>query len=300
MKNDRFRKDADLLLSGLQWTQADTKSVLSALKGEQPKMKRKMSLGLVLALVFVLLAAAALAAGLIFSPKVEAANLAYDALEKQYGITPAMQTVFDRSMTASDDDQTKVITLQSVEPQWADQIGVYTVTVHGQKAQAVWSHDDEPMTDGLDSPVWGAQQIGVIISDYAAACAAVHADELPQATPDPAVLAANEAQWEKNEAEARSRAKLTLEECRQIAVESISQVYKLTADQRAALRTEDDESCVNYTMQDGDPAIVLVYMLTQDESGSFTDGDGQYTVTINAETGVIENILYDSGLASNG
>ena len=42
------------------------------------------------------------------------------------------------------------------------------------------------------------------------------------------------------------------------------------------------------------------FWLHQEEDAVHTDGDGLYWVRINAETGVIEEMHYDSALAGNG
>ncbi|MDD3336938.1 MAG: hypothetical protein PHI98_15760 [Eubacteriales bacterium] len=291
MKNNRFRNDADLLLGSLTWTQADQNRVLSELRGEPPKMKRKMSLVLVLAMVLVLLATVALAAGLIFSPKYDAVRLANAALKLQYGITPEMMTVFYREDAIKDADGNDVLVYRSVESQWAEQIGVYTVTAQGQNAKAAWSHDGETISDGLTSPVWGSSQIRLILSDYAAACEAVLKDGAPMTTPDPAEIAKNQQRRLEEAAMAKKAATLTLEEARKLALEAITQEYALTDAQRAELKTTDDESDYYYRMENGEPVIEICYR---------PDADGQYWVTINAQTGVIEDVLYDSGLAGNG
>ena len=58
--NERFRKDADTLLSGLKWSREDAQTVLLNVKGEKPEMKRKLSAALAVSLAIVLLAATAL------------------------------------------------------------------------------------------------------------------------------------------------------------------------------------------------------------------------------------------------
>ena len=65
--NERFRKDADTLLSGLKWSREDAQTVLLNVKGEKPEMKRKLSAALAVALAIVLLAATALGFGMLKS-----------------------------------------------------------------------------------------------------------------------------------------------------------------------------------------------------------------------------------------
>ena len=54
------------------------------------------------------------------------------------------------------------------------------------------------------------------------------------------------------------------------------------------------------TYQEGQPLVHLMFWLWQEDEGPFTEKDGQYWVTINLQTEVIEDILYDAGLAGNG
>ena len=54
---------------------------------EEPVMKKKVSLGLVFAIVLVLITAAALATTLLLSPRADAVRTADRALEEKYGIT---------------------------------------------------------------------------------------------------------------------------------------------------------------------------------------------------------------------
>ena len=287
----RLQHALDTTLSGLSGDPWLKGRVLQSAKGEKPKMKRKMSLGLVLIIVLALMAAVALATGLIFSPRYDAVRLANEALDKQYGITPTMMTVLYRADAVPDVSGNDVIIYRSVEDQWAEQIGVYTVTVRDGKAEATWSHDGEPISEGFSSPVWGEKQIALILSDYGAACEAVHIDDTPIAMPSPEEIAANHQRREENAAAAKARAKITPEEARALALEAITQVYGLTDSQRAALYTVDDEDGSYYGMENGVPVLNICY---------YEQGDGQYWVTVNVESGVIEDVLYDSGLAGNG
>ena len=59
-----------------------------------------------------------------------------------------------------------------------------------------------------------------------------------------------------------------------------------------------EESCW-WKMQGNTPIAEPYYWLTLNE-GAWTAGDGIYIVEVNAESGVIEGIIYDSGIAGNG
>lgn len=102
--------------------------------------------------------------------------------------------------------------------------------------------------------------------------------------------------------EARERAKITIEEAENIAREAIETTYGLTRGQMEKMEAVWDE--VNYPypydMLDGKPVISVWFGLTQNEAAGHVEGDGVYAVDVNVETGVIESILYDSGLNGNG
>ena len=61
-----------------------------------------------------------------------------------------------------------------------------------------------------------------------------------------------------------------------------------------------------YHMQEGKPIFTVMLSLHQKTSDDlnvtppFTEKDGVYWVDVNVETGVIENILYDTQLGGNG
>ena len=55
-------------------------------------------------------------------------------------------------------------------------------------------------------------------------------------------------------------------------------------------------------MMAGDTPVIQIYLwLWQGGSSApFVEGDGVYQVEVNAQTGTIERILYDSTLSGNG
>lgn len=272
-------------------------------KEEKPIMKRKMSAALIFALVLVLLSVSAFAASLMFSPRYDAGKLANQALLEKYGITEKMMTVFYREITENEEGTVTVRYLPNDDSNGVDQLlGVYTVTVRNGKAEAVWSLDGEEMTDDLASLAWGAAQLEKMVTDYSAAMQYLsshspqgEAPDRPQPTPMPAEQVA---QYEQ---EARSRAKLSGAECKQIAMAAITSEYGLTEAQAKLLYPvyDDQADGMYYTMEDGRPVGVLIFQLWQGHE-SWTEKDGHYVVRINVETGVIEDMIYDSGLAANG
>ena len=94
-----------------------------------------------------------------------------------------------------------------------------------------------------------------------------------------------------------------------IARQALISVYGLTDEQLAMLET-DEEIRENsyYWMLDGKPVYEVCCWLLQDKTEyddpsvfpEFTEKDGYYAVDVNVETGVIEEIYYESGMGGNG
>ena len=114
---------------------------------------------------------------------------------------------------------------------------------------------------------------------------------------------------EEYEQQARAAAKLTEEEMIGIARQAVISVYGLTDEQMAMMGTDEEireES--TYWMLDGKPVYSVWFWLLQDTTEyddpsvfpEFTEKDGIYTVDVNVETGVIEEIYYESGMGGNG
>ena len=104
-------------------------------------------------------------------------------------------------------------------------------------------------------------------------------------------------------AEAESRGKITIEQAVATGKDAIIQEYKLTKEQSDKLEYQPDMIYASY--ESDEPLINLCYCLWQKEivtgyAEDFTEKDGQYWVTINLITGIIEDLVYDSGLAANG
>ena len=128
----------------------------------------KKTMALVLAAVLLLGTAAALAAGLIFSEKVDAKTVAQQALAGQYGFTPAMEAFFDCEV--NEDGRTVVFTPAADTGAGVEEkLGVYTVTLgKGNQATVSWSHDGETIGEGTQSPVWDTKLLAAAIERKAA------------------------------------------------------------------------------------------------------------------------------------
>ena len=306
-------------LSGLKENPFLVQRIIATSKGEKVVGKKRLSIGFVFAMVVVFATITALAVSLVFSPRYDAKRLANQALKDQYGITDEMMTVFNRRDTQAEPDGSRVFTYKAMEDIYANQIGVYTVTVKDGKTSAVWSHDGEDTTGGIQADAWGAEQIAMLCSDqYGEVLAqlsghldapAANSTTVPQRVPDPisaedaaaieAEALAEQAAWEKGKAQIMTASKISLDEAYRLAVSAVSSEFGLNATQCGQFVFDDEPDGATYRFMDGQPVVDLFLRLTQKEDATHTEKDGIYVVSVNMDDGVIEDTVYDSGLAAN-
>ncbi len=320
MKKFDFQELVDQNLSGLVWDEAKRRTVLQAVRKEERPVK-KLSTTFILIAAIVCLSVTALAAGLVFSSRVDAANLAEKAMADTYGVTDTMlSTFFSRTVSETADGGTTVV--YSGIDFLRDVLGEYTVSVKDGAATAVWSHDGESTSGLFDAEAWGKEQLEEMLrtaaerhdlsafSEKAKAVAAkqeVASDELPEGSA-----------WEKTgEAEALAAAKASSyseEDLLKLAHDAVVSAYQFTDDQAKMLKfvfeledmADDTADYLYYRMKDGKPMLTVMLSLQQQVSDDpsafapFTQRDGVYWVDVNVETGVIEDLLYDSQLGGNG
>ena len=103
MKKFDFQELVDQNLSGLVWDEGKRRAVLQAVRKEERPVK-KLSTTFILIAAIVCLSVTALAAGLVFSSRVDAAKLAEKAVADTYGVTePMLSTFFSRTVTETAD-----------------------------------------------------------------------------------------------------------------------------------------------------------------------------------------------------
>lgn len=314
-EKNRVQSAMNRSLSGLKENPFLTQRILSAAKEGQPVMKRKVSIAFVLTAVVALVTVTALAFGLVFSPQYEAKRLALEALHDQYGITDEMMTVFRQYDSVIGPHGERVFLYEAAEEAFAEQIGVYSVTVQDGKANAVWNHDGKELAGGLESDAWGAEQLALLCSrfeekDTAQPGSTEDVTPVPtdvvESDVDPAAVAeaearaqARQAEWEESRAQVEAAAQITLEEAKKLAIAAVGSEYDLTDAQREKFVLYEDSDGIRYSFIENQPVVDLYLRLTQAEDRSHTKKDGIYVVTVNMETGVIEDVTYDSGLAAN-
>ncbi len=300
MKTDDHIKIQNAVNHRLAGLSGDPLLALKITQNPQGKvilMKKKLSLSLAFVLALVLLAATALAANLLFSPRYDATRLANEALKEKYGITDNMMTVLYRE-SKHNEDGSATVTYQSVEK--IARIGVYTVTVKNGKADATWSLDGTDTAGGLEAKAWGAEQIGLMLTDYAKVMGYLANNQDAGQSPVFQKPALTEEERAIKAAETKilvlKAAKITLEDARLITRQALMKEYELTPEQEKFLAQYDGEE---YFEMDGEsPLFTKFYHLSQGQK--WMEKDGIYVVTINLMTGEIEDIIYDSTLAGNG
>lgn len=325
MKNNAFHELVDRSLSGLVWDERKRRQVLAAVSEEEKPVK-KISATFILAAAIICISVTALAAGLIFSPKYDAVRIANKAMEEKYGITADLLSLFYREVKENEDGTATVtFSIPAKEDFPADRIGEYSVIVSGSNAAATWSKEGMSTSGGLSAEAYGAEQLHMLSYDYAATMVKLRdMGILPSPSEDGVKpnlrLTGGKIEWteedqaEADRAEAEAQAQEenrlkeiakaeqagqhTVQEAAVLAKEAIVQEYGLNKLQQAKLKFEPDSTYIVY--QDGHPVACMLFWLTQDDEGAFTEKDGQYWGLVNLETGVIEDILYDSGLAGNG
>ena len=101
--------------------------------------------------------------------------------------------------------------------------------------------------------------------------------------------------------QAQALAKIMPEQAAQLAKDAAAEVYGLSPAQKDSMEWIDDVAPSPYAMA-GDTPVIQIYLWLWEggSSAPFVEGDGVYQVEVNAQTGTIESILYDSTLSSNG
>ena len=143
---DGLREIVDRELSGLRWQPRNRHAVLARTKGE-PKMKKRLSAGLILAVVLTLAAVSALAVyALTCSPEAEAIYQARQAVMNAYGLTAETMGLFHAEHQEANGGWR--VTFRASGMVDAGRAGVYTVVKTADGMTAAWSHD------GLDPVLW--------------------------------------------------------------------------------------------------------------------------------------------------
>jgi len=301
---------------------------------EEPVMKKKVSLGLVFAIVLVLLSVAALATTLLFSRKAEASRTADRAMEKEIGIGSEMMTFFARGEEEQEDGSVLVTYTGAGSLEYV--LGTYSVLVKDGKAEISWNREGEDVSGGYEADAWGIEQLKQMLTDCldeetkslvlakAEETAAKHGMQEDDA-PSEEIEGLHE-QIEARKTAALNARKLSEEEMIAAGRSFIISNYGLNEEQIARMELytnyvpefsdeegvipEEDNGNDWYDMINDRPCFRVEYLLGQPEvpeqEGVVVtplpreEKDGYYIVYVNVETGEIEEYEFNSGLGGIG
>lgn len=308
MKNHDFQELVDRNLSELVWDERKRRKVLLAVSEEEKPVKRISKTFILATAVAVCLGVTALASGLVFSGRVDAARLAERALYEEYGITAEMLDFFVRT-----NEEKNVVRYDGCSPM-AYVLGSYTVTVENGRADASWSWDGEDLSAGFDGRAWGAAQLDEICREarhsldseayMRKARAVAAANGASVASPDgPALTNAEQKALQEKQREdaekAKAAAKLTVPEMEAIAREAVALRYEFDEEQTARLKVWNEE--IRYGLVEGAPCCRFWLSLGYMEDGyTGGKGTGTYDVAVNVENGTVEDMWYNSDLGGAG
>ena len=321
MKNNEFQELVDQNLSGLVWDERKRLRVLYAVS-EEVKPVKKISTTFILIAAILCISVTALAAGLVFSNRVDATKMAEKALTDTYGITDSMlSTFFSRSIEEQSDGSMRITYAESNDLHYV--LGEYTILVKDGKASASWNHEGEDTTGLFEADAWGKEQLEemmylakrdheiIAFNDMAKSIAKKYGDMPHGAGSDKATTVREGAEEAKAAAKA---SKFTEEDLIVKACDAAISAYDLNREQADLLKpvfeledmADSREDYMYYHMQEGKPIFTIMLDLHQQKSDdpdhfpAYSEKDGVYWVDVNVETGVIENIRYDTQLGGNG
>ena len=247
-----------------------------------------------------------------YSERLQAVITAAHALEETYGITPEMLVYFTREVTPGDNGTWRIT--WKGDDVFVTALGVYTASVSAGKAAVTWSHDGKANDGSYNSAVWGSEQLRTLLSkvatqhDYSAEWLRAQsimaaAGDLPNSgawggAEEPADGEDTELQPQIDDSvQAKDLSKVSLNEAAVIARTAIQRVYGLTDAQASMLEWQEED--VWYRMESGNPQVLLRFWLWQG-SEDYTPMDGGYNVTVNVDTGIVDDMHFESNLAGNG
>ena len=266
------------------------RQTLMQLEDKPTHARPKRMVWLAAALVLVLAAAVAVAAGLTRSAKYDAKRLAHQALEEKYGFTRDMDSFFTCSVEEADGQTVVTYRANADIGDFAWKLGDYIVTIRDGKAEASWSNDGEAVGGDFSSDVWDTALLARGIERRKAG-----------------------EEWYEITGE-------TLE-----TGESLSGAEKITPEVSAAgesavqpgegMLAEQEALDLARQALEGDGGISaealndpesVTYAVCQKEEGKtvwnvwFHSAEGISVVTLDAADGTILDVIIDTGMAGNG
>ena len=266
------------------------KRTLSQLEDRPMRARPKRMVWLAAALVLVLAAAVAVAAGLTRSAKYDAKLLAHQALEEKYGFTRDMDSFF--RCTVEEKAGGMVVTYSADEDvgDFAWKLGDYIVTIRDGKAEASWSNDGEAVGGDFSSDVWDTALLARGIERRKAG------EEWYEITGETLETG-----------ESLSGAEKTTPEVSAAGESAVQPGEGMLAEQEALdlarQALEGDGGISAEALNDPENEL---YAVCQKEEGKtvwnvwFHSAEGISVVTLDAADGTILDVIVDTGMAGNG
>lgn len=266
------------------------RQTLMQLEDKPTHARPKRMVWLAAALILVLAAAVAVAAGLTRSAKYDAKLLAHQALEEKYGFTRDMDSFFTCSVEEADGQTVVTYRANADIGDFAWKLGDYTVTIRDGKAEASWSNDGEAVGGDFSSDVWDTALLARGIERrkageewYEITGETLETGEslsgAEKTTPE--VSAAGESAVQPDEG------MLAEQEALDLARQALASDGGISAE---ALNDPENE----------------LYAVCQKEEGKtvwnvwFHSAEGISVVTLDAADGTILDVIVDTGMAGNG
>lgn len=298
---DGLKEIVDRELSGLRWQPRNRNEVLARLKGE-PKMKKRLSAGLILAVVLMLAAVSALAVyALTRSPEAEAMYQARQAVMNAYGLTAETMGLFHAEHEETDGGwRVTFRALANIDPQRA---GVYTVVKTADGMTAAWSHDglDPALWRGgdLTAPAYGQEQLFYALNEgkeEALELAGEKAAPTPAQTPPvPAPVNDDASVWMDVREVEPGPEDMSLAQAKEIMRSAAQEELGLTGAEAAAVGTaEDFDEAGARLVEDNTGRRMWEFAVEVDLGDTHISGG----VFVDANTGEI--VLFDYASGGNG
>lgn len=266
------------------------RQTLMQLEDKPTHARPKRMVWLAAALVLVLAAAVAVAAGLTRSAKYDAKLLAHQALEEKYGFTQDMDSFFTCSVEEADGQTVVTYRANADIGDFAWKLGDYTVTIRDGKAEASWSNDGEAVGGDFSSDVWDTALLARGIERRKAG------EEWYEITGETLETG-----------ESLSGAEKTTPEVSTAGESAVQPGEGMLAEQEALdlarQALEGDGGISAEALNDPENEL---YAVCQKEEGKtvwnvwFHSAEGISVVTLDAADGTILDVIVDTGMAGNG
>ena len=266
------------------------RQTLMQLEDKPTHARPKRMVWLAAALVLVLAAAVAVAAGLTRSAKYDAKLLAHQALEEKYGFTQDMDSFFICSVEEADGQTVVTYRANADIGDFAWKLGDYTVTIRDGKAEASWSNDGEAVGGDFSSDVWDTALLARGIARRKAG------EEWYEITGETLETG-----------ESLSGAEKTTPEVSAAGESAVQPGEGMLAEQEALdlarQALEGDGGISAEALNDPENEL---YAVCQKEEGKtvwnvwFHSAEGINVVTLDAADGTILDVIVDTGMAGNG